>query len=208
MSHRVVNVSEKHYKPFSIINFAGVITKRKLIKVSLQVVLADRVICSINRTFAVVAPKRFNGIRIGSINRIDSVTVVNNAVVINLSDWVVTFPIVHIKRYIALDVCNNMTGELLPRRILDLIADNFQTTAIRVTLQHSHYWLFIYVRTTTCVSYLTFAMTILILTTYKRLVKFYLTIKFLANVLESATYLMKHIPSSLLSDLNILGKLY
>ena len=114
MSHRVVNVIEEHYKPFVIINFASVVTERELIKVSLQVVLADIVICSVNRSFAIVTPKRFNCIRVRSINRIDSMTMVNNAVVVNLSYWVVTFPIIHIERYVTLDVCNDMTGELLP----------------------------------------------------------------------------------------------
>lgn len=64
------------------VHIIGIVTEAEFIKVSLHVLTAYPAVSAVYCTFAIVAPKRFNGIGICATVNVDTVAVVNYMVVI------------------------------------------------------------------------------------------------------------------------------
>lgn len=75
-------------KVFVYRNVAGIIAETELIKIPLHVLTANPVVYAVDSTFAIISPKGFNRVRICTTTNIDTMSVVNNVVLIALSELV------------------------------------------------------------------------------------------------------------------------
>mgnify|MGYP001782214897 CR=1 FL=1 len=77
-----LTVSRKIVETLTFVHIIGIVTETELIKVSLHMLAAYPTVSTVYGTFAIVAPKRFNGIGICATVNIDTVAVVNDMMVI------------------------------------------------------------------------------------------------------------------------------
>ena len=70
-------------KAFVYRNVASIIAETELIKIPLHVLTANPVVYAVDSTFAIIPPKGFNRVRICTTTNIDTMSVVNNVVLID-----------------------------------------------------------------------------------------------------------------------------
>lgn len=70
-------------KAFVYRNVASIIAETELIKIPLHMLTANQVVYAVDSTFAIIPPKGFNRVRICATTNIDTVSVVNNVVLID-----------------------------------------------------------------------------------------------------------------------------
>ena len=70
-------------KAFVYRNVASIIAETELIKIPLHMLTANPVVYAVDSTFAIISPKGFNRVRICTTTNIDTMSVVNNVVLID-----------------------------------------------------------------------------------------------------------------------------
>ena len=103
----------------TFVHVIGVVTETKLIKIPLHVLAAYPTVSSVYGTFAIIAPKRFNGISICATVNVDTVAMVNNMVVIQFADCLVALPFIRVHFGSTLNLTQYWHCKLLVGGILD-----------------------------------------------------------------------------------------
>ncbi|SUB96137.1 Uncharacterised protein [Prevotella intermedia] len=116
-------------KAFIFFNPAGVVSERKLVKVSLHVFPAKIVVSSYDSSFAVVTPESLNGVCINpTISNVNTMSVVNNSIPIYFLNGLIPNLLVHIEHYISFYVSKYRSCKLFVRYIPNDFANDSAAT--------------------------------------------------------------------------------